>query len=40
VQAGVDFTLLEPQELGQAIRDVGARLLRGVGTTEPAVERV
>jgi predicted DNA-binding transcriptional regulator YafY len=40
VQAGVDFTLLEPLELGQAIRDVGARLLRGVGTAESAAERV
>ena len=30
VHAGVDFTLLEPQELAQPIRDVAARLLRGV----------
>ena len=30
VQAGVEFTLLEPAELAQPIREIGARLLRGV----------
>jgi predicted DNA-binding transcriptional regulator YafY len=30
VHAGVDFTLLDPPELAQPIRDIGARLLRGV----------
>jgi predicted DNA-binding transcriptional regulator YafY len=30
VQAGVDFTLLEPPELAQPIRDIAARLLQGV----------
>lgn len=30
VHAGVDFTLLEPQELAQPMRDVAARLLRGL----------
>jgi predicted DNA-binding transcriptional regulator YafY len=30
VHAGVDFTLLEPQELAQPIREVAARLLRGI----------
>ena len=30
VQAGIDFTLLEPPELAQPIRDVAARLLQGV----------
>ena len=34
VHAGVDFTLLEPQELAQPIRDVAARLLRGVPATD------
>lgn len=28
VHAGVEFTLLDPQEVGQALRDVAARLLR------------
>ena len=32
VQAGVDFTLLEPAELIQPIRDVSARLLRGTAS--------
>jgi predicted DNA-binding transcriptional regulator YafY len=32
VQAGVEFTLLEPAELAQPIRDIAARLLRGTDT--------
>jgi predicted DNA-binding transcriptional regulator YafY len=32
VQAGVEFTLLEPQGLAQPIRDAAARLLRGTAT--------
>ena len=36
VHAGVDFTLLEPQELAQPIRDVAARLLRGIGESHPS----
>jgi predicted DNA-binding transcriptional regulator YafY len=32
VQAGVEFTLLEPAELAQPIRDIAARLLRGTHT--------
>lgn len=35
VQAGADYVLLEPQELAQPIRDIGARLLRGVATSGP-----
>jgi predicted DNA-binding transcriptional regulator YafY len=31
VHAGVEFTLVEPMELAQSIRDVSARLLRGAG---------
>ena len=30
VHAGTEFTLLEPQELAQPIREIGERLLRGV----------
>jgi hypothetical protein len=38
VQAGVEFTLLEPQELAQPIRDIPERLLRGT-VTEPLSAR-
>jgi predicted DNA-binding transcriptional regulator YafY len=34
VHAGVDFTLLEPQELAQPIHEIGARLLRGTATSD------
>ena len=36
VQSGVEFTLLEPQELAQPIRDVATRLLRGIAASESA----
>lgn len=37
VQAGIEFTLLEPPELAQPIRELGARLLRGLATSESAI---
>ena len=37
VQAGVEFTLVEPAEMAQPIRDIAARLLRGIASPEPAV---
>jgi predicted DNA-binding transcriptional regulator YafY len=37
MQTGVEFTLLEPPELAHSIREIAARLLRGVGAAQPAV---
>lgn len=38
VHAGVEFTLLEPQELAQPIREIAARLLTGIAPSELTVD--
>jgi predicted DNA-binding transcriptional regulator YafY len=36
LHAGIDFTLIEPAEMAQPIREVAHRLLRGVDSSSPA----
>jgi predicted DNA-binding transcriptional regulator YafY len=38
VQAGVEFTAIEPPELAHSIRDIAARLLRGILASEAVAE--